>query len=357
MNSYEQILAQMTDKYAELTGIKPQDASDVGIRMKVLAYQIYSLESSLEQMEKQLLPQTAQGEYLEKHAVQRGIKRKLGTAATGEVVFTRSGMSVGEITIPIGSIVATLGEDSVRYSVTKTVLMAANASTVTAGIVCTETGSRGNATPNTIKLLITPISGVDIVNNAVSTNGGTDQESDQRLRDRLLKSYANISNGSNTAYYLKEALSYEGIGFAGVIPRSRGRGTVDVVVHGTGGAASNAIITGLRDKLAEKREVNVDVAVVAATIKSIDITVTLAPKQGFNFTQLKEIANQKITDYINNLTVAKPLYQSSLTAIVMGIEGMANCTTVITGGDIYPLKTEIIRTGTIAITAMQVSGG
>lgn len=68
-------------------GYVPDDASDIGIRMKTLAGEIFSLESSLDFLKRQMFPTTATGEYLDKHAEMRGLKRKPAIKASGKLMF------------------------------------------------------------------------------------------------------------------------------------------------------------------------------------------------------------------------------------------------------------------------------
>ena len=59
--TYDQILSSMQNKFFELTGVNADDASDIGIRMKVLANQLELLYIATEKQYKQIYPQTATG--------------------------------------------------------------------------------------------------------------------------------------------------------------------------------------------------------------------------------------------------------------------------------------------------------
>lgn len=43
METYESVLKRMQGRFAELSGFSADDASDIGIRLKVLAGEVYSL--------------------------------------------------------------------------------------------------------------------------------------------------------------------------------------------------------------------------------------------------------------------------------------------------------------------------
>lgn len=53
--------------------MRADDASDVGIRFKILAEQLSKIKEELEFAKQQSFPQTATGENLETHALERGV--------------------------------------------------------------------------------------------------------------------------------------------------------------------------------------------------------------------------------------------------------------------------------------------
>lgn len=132
---------------------------------------------------------------------------------------------------------------------------------------------------------------------------------------------------------------------------------MDVIVYGSKGEPSSQLLQQLRSRLEAKREVNVDIQVKVAQVRQVDITAEVACQQGYSFGTLSSLCQEKIEAYLNSLTVRQPLYQSELTSLLMSLEGVANCTVSITGGDVHPLKEQIIRKGTLTITQMAVAGG
>ena len=58
MNTYDEILQRMQETFAQQAGFQADDASDIGIRLKVLAGEIYSACSQAEFLKRQAFPQT-----------------------------------------------------------------------------------------------------------------------------------------------------------------------------------------------------------------------------------------------------------------------------------------------------------
>ena len=84
--SYDEILERMSDKYYELTGEEAERMSDSGIKLKLLAGEIFSLGTNIDWLKRQMFVATATGEELDKHAAQRGLKRFRGKKANGSLL-------------------------------------------------------------------------------------------------------------------------------------------------------------------------------------------------------------------------------------------------------------------------------
>ena len=85
--TYEEIRARMAAEYEAQAGFAPDDASDAGIRIRVLAGEIYTALRMLEAVKDEAFPQTASGEALELHAMERGLSRKPAVRAQGTLTF------------------------------------------------------------------------------------------------------------------------------------------------------------------------------------------------------------------------------------------------------------------------------
>ena len=56
MQSYGEILNRMTDYYREKTGTEPDRASDIGIRMEILAGEVFKAYSEMNWLKNQMFP-------------------------------------------------------------------------------------------------------------------------------------------------------------------------------------------------------------------------------------------------------------------------------------------------------------
>lgn len=324
MRSYDEILAQMQARYTELTGTEADKASDIGIRLKVLAAEVHSLSAELNWLKAQMFPDTAQGEYLDLHAAQRGLERKSGVKATGDVDFYIARAVNYDIEIPAGTVCAASGGSPIKFETTDSATIFSGQLSANAPIRALEPGASGNVMSQKINVLVTPIPEVTEVRNDYATEDGTDPESDEQLRARIIDSYINIPNGTNKAYYISQALSVEGVAKVGVVPRGRGDGTVDVYISRADGTAPNSLIEEVRELLQEAREINVDVDVKALNSIVCPVHMQLETKMGYDFYDVRIACESAIRSYFDSLGGGESVYLSNIGEVVAHVEGVKN---------------------------------
>lgn len=322
MESYDSILKRMSDKYTELSGNTPAEASDISVRLRVLAGEIYSAYVNMEWLKRQLFADTAQGEYLELHAKERGLVRREASYAVGSVVFSVTEPALKEIIIPAGTVVATCEEIPLRFETVETVSIPVKGTSVHSQIKALETGRKYNVSAEKICILVTPPAGVETVTNPDPCTSGTDTESDESLRARVIDSYKFASNGTNCAYYKNVASEIVGVAGAGVIPKGRGAGTVDVYISGEGGEVSDEVLDEVQKKLSNLREVNVDVAVYKADAENVNLLIYLDVEDGYEFSEVKENCLSAIEDYISTRGVGGSVLLNHITDILCHTQGV-----------------------------------
>lgn len=136
---------------------------------------------------------------LDRKAADVGLTRTLGVASTGFVTF-RANTLTSDITIPLGVELATaptvLNTTVVSFTtVASGTMVAANAASflnpftglyeISIPVQALSVGSTGNVAANSITTLVTSISGISTITNALPTSGGSDAESDISLSNRI----------------------------------------------------------------------------------------------------------------------------------------------------------------------------
>lgn len=192
---------------------------------------------------KLMFPQWSSGEFLDYLAAGSQVKRKDATYAEAELQIEGEPGTI----VASGSIFATESKNnhpSIEFASVENCILGDDGKT-TVTVRALLSGKESNVNAGTIVLMSEPIDGIRTVTNQEKASGGTDQESDGELRERILKSNAelDISYAGNNADYKRWAEEVSGMGTAIIIPEWNGPGTVKIVcVDANGDAASQTIL-------------------------------------------------------------------------------------------------------------------
>ncbi|MFU0831861.1 MAG: Baseplate-J domain-containing protein [Oscillospiraceae bacterium] len=324
--SYDTILARMKKKYTELAGYSPDDASDIGIRMRLLAGEIYSISTAVDWLKRQTFAQTASGQELEYRAQERGLTRKESVPAHGTLTFSRETALWFDLLIEAGTVCSTTGENPVRYVTTEDAILKANTVSVEVPARAEEGGSAGNAEVGTITVMVTPPNGIEYVVNTKAFVGGEDRESDESLRSRLLQNTSVPSNGANPAFYRDFALNFDGVDSVRVVPRANGAGTVALYLGGKGCAPSDAIVSQIEQELNTVREICTQVTVSAAQTIPFSVTASVTAKAGLDSGEVKSACETAVQNYFYSLGVSDQVVPSALNAALFATGMISDCT-------------------------------
>ncbi len=321
MKTYDEIYKSMADKYTELTGIAPDENSDLGIRLRVLAGEIYSSEVNLGWLKRQMFFSTADGEYLDLHAVERGIERRKGSKAFGEVRFFCVQPAEADISIPKGTVVA-CPVSLIRFETTADAVIVKGKNSVFVKARSVGEGRQFNVAEKAITVMVTPPSGVDGVINTEAFTGGCDEENDESLRARISASFRFPVNSTNCAYYKSVAESVKGVGSASVVPRARGAGTVDIYIASEGAKASDETVAEVQRIMEGYREVNVDVKVLSAEPSPVDVYISVKVADGYDFEEVKAKCSEELRERIALCGVGSEVLLCQVSEWVYHVDGV-----------------------------------
>lgn len=311
----------MKESYSAYSGFTPEDHSDIMIRLMVLAGEIYKEQANAEYILRQMFPTTAVGEYLDRHAAERGLSRKAATKATGYVYFYPEDETHDDILIPSGTVVCTY-TDMRRFITDRDTVLRSGADRVMVAVTAAEEGAAYNVRGGTISIIVTPVIGIGRVYNGSVFTNGADTETDDALRERIFDSYVNISNGTNAAYYKALAMSVSGVRSASVIGCARGAGTVDVYVLGDGVPVPASVRDEVQELLTRGRELNVDVLVKHPQEVDISLYIRLSVDEGYDFAEVSSAVRSAVTEYIDGLGIGKDVLLSDIGDMIYHIKGV-----------------------------------
>lgn len=302
----------MKNRYEQESETEIDEKSDVAIRLKVLAGEIYNAQVNFEWLKNQMFADSASGEYLDYIAKQRGLERKKAVKAQGEIFFFISQPVDHNIIIPIGTVVATDDSSPVRFCTTEEGEISAGNTVVCVYAEAEKPGRAGNVKKDKVTVGVSVPTEIESITNSLPFTGGEEEETDIELRERIRSTYKNQSNGTNKAYYEKLALSVEGVAKASAVARVRGSGTVNIYVCSSDGNVDSTVIQKLQSIVDKERELNVDVKVYNATAVSYDLDVIITAKNGYSEAEVKAACKTAFEKYINSIAIGGKLYLSAL---------------------------------------------
>lgn len=351
MRTIEAIYEELLEAYSRRCGFRPEESCDLSVRLYAAAAQVQALEIQGEWVLAQSFPQTAQGEYLDYHADARGLKRLEGTKAKGVLRFSVGSPAAAALTISVRTVCTT--EDGAAFQTTEEVILPVGAMEVDAEAEAVEPGRSGNAASRTITVMTACPVGVTACTNPAAFSGGSDGEDDETLRERVLESYRRLPNGANAAWYEQTAMSHEGVAEAQAVGRARGIGTVDVYIAAEDGAPEGVLLEAVRADLQERREIAVDVRVLAPVEESVNVAAAVAVEDGYGFEEVRVRVEQALAAFFNGRLLGKGVRVAELSSIIFRLEGVQNVKLSGPAADISPRQGVLPKAGSVSITEME----
>lgn len=196
--------------------------SMVGVLSRVIAGASHMLHGHLDFLAKQIFPDQAEGEYLIRWGALFGLSRTAATFAAGSVVFTGTNGTV----IPAGTVV--VRADGLEYETQADGTIATGEATI--AVLATAAGEAGNCLEGVVLSCESPIAGVDsaVTVAAGDLSAGTDEESIEAFRARVIERMQAPPHGGNAQDYVAWAKEVAGVTRAWCYPLEEGPGTVVV---------------------------------------------------------------------------------------------------------------------------------
>lgn len=202
-DTQEQILDAMIENAKNHWGndLKDDELAVIRLFYKPIAAQFSQAQTDIGLVLQSAQIDHAEGTQLDLLTALIGVKRDPETKATGEVTFSRSKSAGVDYTVPSGTVVQTDSNDPTKYETTESVVLLEGTTSISAKIESLTEGVETNAGANTATIIPDPPAGVEEVTNPSEITGGTDEETDEVLRERAKEELANGSRASAPALY------------------------------------------------------------------------------------------------------------------------------------------------------------
>lgn len=348
LKTIDEIYNSLKQSFESESGLTLNDGGDMALRFYALAAELVSLWAQCDYVNRQSFPQTASGEYLDKHAQMRGLVRGGATKAQGSIKFIIETVRSRDVFIPKGTRCMTA--DLTEFQTTEHAFIDAGSLYCSVPAQAVYAGKKGNAAAGEVNIMQNAPTGVSIVTNPLPFSGGEDKESDKELRERVLKSYESIPNGGNSAYYEMLALNVPGVAAVNVLPRERGRGTVDIIIASDSGMPSNELVAAVSAAVDARREICVDVDVAAPTAVTVNVTAEITVASGYTPAAVLRNVENAISAYFSGKRLGKNILRAELGNAVYSVAGVENFSLSAPAADTAISKSELPVVGTLTVS-------
>lgn len=320
--------------------------SDYAIRANAVASGIEGLYQHQQWAARQILPDSADTDYLERYAGMFGITRKIASVAIGSLNFTGTPGS----SIPLGTEAKTVA--GIAFVTTVAGVIGAGG-TANVAAQASVAGAGGNQSPGVALTLTAAPSGVISAAMISVMVGGVDVESDSDLLARLLYRLRNPPHGGAAHDYIAWALEVSGVTAAYSYPLRRGLGTVDVIIATTGGLPSVQLVADTQAHIDGLRPLTADCLVFAPTAVPVNVTASLT-LSGATLADATSAIQVALAAYFAGFKPGDTAYRNRIASIIQGITGVvdfnltspaANVTTVVDNAN-----TEMPTLGVVTLT-------
>lgn len=342
--TYEQILDSMKNAYFNEYGEAVDSNSQTMKRFEMLASELFSLSCYGDYIYKQAFVQTATGENLDKLGEIRGCTRKSASCAEGNLTFSISEASEEDITIPVGTVCSVADKPYMQYKTTEKGVISAGETQVSVNAIALTEGDEYNVEANEITVMVNAPVGVTSVTNESELFGGCDEELDTSYRNRIMRHYSILPNGSNLTAFENNILTLNAVTDCN-IPETDSTGMLYIYVATKTNSLTTAIVNNVAKKVPIIELAGIPYTVKLATQKKYVLSVDAYIMTGFDEDEITQQIKDKVSEIASTLRIGRFLSLNKVARELRNIDGLEDCnvySSQATGNEIYCKYDEIL---------------
>ncbi len=284
--------------------------------IRVFSAMIYELHLHLRWWGEQYFPDTAEEEYLRRHASIWGIYQRAATRAVGRAIFE----GAAGIVIPVGFELTSASGALVRT--TESGAMGEDKA-LSLAIEAVETGTDGNAVAGERLTIVSPLVGLTLaLLDEGGLAGGAAIESVASLRDRVIEKIRQPAHGGADFDYSTWIRNKFATAKVSVVPDWTGRGSVGVIVVMDSVAVPRqptaVELAAMQAYVNEVKPVTAEVFVVPANIVETPVAIALQP----DTTAIRRAVSTAVaTFFAREAAIGGTIYKSRLSEAISSASG------------------------------------
>lgn len=337
--TYQSILAAMLSQISN--AYDKRDTAPIPTALSPAAYALEGFYLTLDQVQQQAFIQTASGQSLDYLGAIAGLTRYPASAAVVLGAFN--------IAVPMGSRYSSVdGENSINYRVT------AGTDTALQYQLTAETPGSVDSSYTGVILPINPVPGLTSAKITAILIPGSDTETDEAFRARILAALNDQPFAGNIAAYQSDILAMDGVGAVQVYPTWDGGGTVKCSILGADFLpATDTLVQMVQEAIDPPEQglglglapigARVTIASPEAVTVAVEADLTLAA--GYTVGQVQGPVEAALESYLlsvrqswsqnvgnGSAAYAADVYVSRVLAAILTVPGVVNVADVKLGG-------------------------
>lgn len=327
------------------------------ILMIVLRLKIEIIEL-LRQVLNNMFVSHASGVWLDLKMADYSKKRKKAQKTQGFVTISRLDAEGEAVKIPKGTVFKTVQDingEELRFFALEAAVLQKGAQTAEVPVEAEAEGTRYNVPQEQITRTLTYLGEISVSNaRDWITREGSDTEDDESARTRTLRSWSELAQRAIEDTFVNTAESVPGVLFAQAdCLHPRGQGTVDVIVTGTAGEATEGLLNDVRKAVAQIAGPYDNILVKSSVTVPQDILVTVTVSNAPDNAQIEN----RIRTILTGLLVVRKgrrLHELNCSdinlAIRSGCDTVTNAVVMVPAADVRLSRDKVIVPGTISVT-------
>lgn len=330
--TYTEILNEMKTAFFLEKGEPVKELSDLELRFRAVASEVYSVAAYGNFILRQGFPQTASGEYLDRHAALRSIKRKTASLAAGELTFSLAAETQTDVTVPAGTVCSVSGSPYIQFATDENAVIPAGEISVTVGATALKAGDEHNAAAGEVTVMVNPPDYVFSVTNENAFAGGNDGESDEALRERILSSYSSVKFGVNAASLREMILTVDDVTDAFVSTDDDKENTMIVCLKTRDSEITQVIQDEIGDLLGFAALCGIELNFISAEEQPFNVIAEVKALSGYNKDEIKAETEERIRAFCSGEKIGKSYTASAIAAACRDIDGVEYIDAFISSG-------------------------
>ena len=301
----------------------------------------------------------ASGVWLDLKATDYSKKRKKAQKTQGLVTVSRADAEGDTVKIEKGHVFKTkkdINGEELRFFVLEATVLKQGARAVDVLVEAEMEGSRYNVPEGQITRSLTFIDGIDGIFNGADwiTREGSDTEDDESLKTRVLRSWSELAERPIEDTFINTAESVPGVLFAQAdCQHPRGQGTVDIIVTGTAGEATEGLLDAVREAVGQIAGPYDNILVKSSVVVPQDIELVVTTADGSDGEEIEGRIASILTDLLA-VRKGRRFYELNHSDINHAVRGgysaATNVKIVVPAQDIRLEKDKVITLGSVTVT-------